>query len=433
MLILVWDIIFNRKMKQNLFILFLLVPVFYSCLNGPEMPLGTINGKREPTVVSKQGEVNVEGGFVLLEGEIISIGKGEILHDKGFLWSFTSSNPGLSDNILSMSGEAGNSLSYEMRNIPGDTTIYWRTFAQNEYGVDMGEVRRMRTPLVLESKEEFRSHLRMRFAYFALNDNFYVVCGDADNGALAETWEYDVEADKWWGTIPAFPGGERRYPVAFTIGDKAYVGTGQRSYSEIFNDFYCFDGKTRRWNQEPISFDVGRYNCAAFSLNNKGYVVGGTSVRYLKEVWRFSDNPYLWERMNDFPVDLFGGISISNGERTFVGFGENTEAKNFLWEYNESDDAWEEYLELPEEIDTKIYSGAIVNNYFYLIDGNNDIWQMDITDKILMKKLSLPDIFLHSDNSGGDQCIFIQPNSASLYIGMGFTEHFYIYRPLWDN
>jgi hypothetical protein len=421
--------------RQITYLLFLLLTLS-ACLESPDMTQGIVNGKRKPTVITKDDfEIPMEG-TIRMKGEITSTGKGN-LTDRGFYWGYSA---GELDNII-YSNQNTEAFSVDLSNLSGDKTYYWMAFAKNEFGIDSGKIVKYETPEIFEAKEEFRSFLRMRFTYFSLNNKLYIICGQGNAGSLSEIWEYNIAENKWWGTIENFPGDARRYPVSFVIGNSAYIGTGQKAYETIFNDFFRFDGVSRTWDNQTIVPEdeteemQKRYQAIAFSLHNKGYVVGGTSPsKNMNDVWQFfiSDNNIgKWKKMNNFPVPLYGGISISNENTTYVGFSENIESRRILWKYIEETDSWEEFVQLPDKIEKRISSGVIIQDRIYIIDVNNVIWELSIPNKIWTEKMTLPDEVQHSDEFG--QCLFTTSNSNSIYVGLGFSQHFYEYHPLWDN
>jgi hypothetical protein len=429
-----WDFAFRRLATAMLLLAIALVAT--SCLPEEDLPEGTINGKRTPTVVSVLSTIRTGDGYLTIEGEITSVGKGTQIYEKGFFVSLSSSDPGSADSIIRVS-TSGNRFSADIFMLSGDTTLYWRAYAINDFGIDLGDVKVAKTPPIIEAADDFRSQLRLRFASFALGNSFFIVCGETNHGALSELWEYSISDNKWWGNLPAFPGGQRRYPIAFAIGNKAFVGTGQKTFSEIYNDFYVFDGATRTWSDTVVTSIPGeRYNAATFTLGDTAYVVGGSSFsNYLNEVWQMTDSSgvYVWHRMNNFPVEIFGGITVINGRDIYAGFGENMESYDALWKYDPTDDSWEKFCEIPSDVTTGFYDGAAVGQYIYFVDGENNIWQLNTNDRSWRLKRPLPDTFFDDDSEAAEQNIFCLSGAKTLYIGIGFTELFYIYRPLWDN
>lgn len=412
---------------------------FSSCLESPDMTVGIVNGKEMPTVLTKMDTPSLQSnhdGNILFQGEITSDGKAEIT-EKGFYWSTVNNNPGIADSIVVVSNE---SFLYNLVNASGSKTYYWRAYAKNSYGYDYGEVNSCKTPAIWEEKDSLSTNSRGRGAIFTVNDKIYITCGELSGSGrvpVKETWEYSITSGKWnINYFNSFPGDYRIDPVVFTIGNYSYVGTGWKAAGEIFKDFYKYDENSNPvWTEikTPDSLDA-RYGAAAFSLNGRGYLLGGYSSRngVLNDVWQYNPDEDNWERKNDFPVKFYGGISICNNSRVFAGFGETGTAR-ILWEYNPVADSWSEFAYLPDEIKKKIYSGVIIQNTIYIVDGNNQIWTLNLSDKTWKKKTDLPSKFLNADGEGGYQTMLVPNNSNSIYIGLGFSKYLFEYRPLWDN
>lgn len=413
--------------------------IFQSCLESPDMTDGIVNERLIPLVTSGTAS-SYKDGTLTFEGRIDRYGKSNKITKKGFYWTLSSDTMDIKNNIVTASGDT-EFFNCELKNVPGDTILIWRAFATNRDGTDYGEIKQYHTPAIIEEKLGFPSWGRKNFGTFSINNNIYMACGELP--VTSEVWEYNIRDNKWRQNLDLnFIGGVRRCPVAFVIGDTAYVGTGERFPGAEHSDFYKLDGKSKTWSMMPLAgMEVGapkmsdRYLAVGFSLNKKGYVVGGYSINHaLKDVWQYStENGGFWTKMHDFPVDFFNGICAYNEERVFVGFGNNAQSGKTLWEYDAKTDTWNEFAELPDAIEKKIYSGVLVQDRIYIVDGDNDIWELNLSDKIWKKKRTLPDVFLKEDGSGGDQNLIIVPNSNSIYVGLGLTEYFYEYRPLWDN
>ena len=403
----------------------------YSCLDTPNMTVGIANMKIEPTVASGVTSSSSDGALTLT-GTVVSVGKIEKLFEKGFYWGYDRKN--LTDSVLvednnSQPGTFFGTLS----NIRGDTTIYWQAFARNDYGISLGDTISYTTPPIFTKENTFSGKTRSLFTSFTLNNDLYFTCGYY-NILFNDIYRFD--GAMWWYNIDTIPGA-RRYPVAFTINDSlAYVGTGQgASLSSIFGDFYVFNGNTQRWNGTPIQTpaEMPRYDAVAFSLNNKGYVVGGNigSGIFSKDVWEYSITNGIdsWRKMNDFPSPFSGGLSFSNNGRVFVGFGNGTE--NTLWEYDVAADSWNEFASSPTNSQgeqASIHSGVITQDKIYLVDINNIIWELDLATGKYKQKSTLPDDF-PSETTG--QYMFSVGDA--IYIGLGGIGLFYRYYPLWDN
>ena len=426
-------------MKRQVFYILLFIPVFTSCLESPEMTTGIVNGKEKPTVISGQTEIPLDGAL-LFQGEIVSKGKSEII-EKGFYWSTVSQNPDSTDNIITLNANT-NIFSYELKNAKGEKTYYWRAFARNSFGFDYGGVQSCNTPEIWEVKQELPANSRGRGAISLYNNKIYMTCGQLERGNIYtnSTWIYDIET-KLWKEAATFTGESRTEPVIFSVEDMTFVGTGIQAYGYAHKDFYRYNNTLDNWTKIDMPEDFeARYGSVAFSLNGKGYVVGGYSYQsgILNEVWQYalSTTDGLWTKMdNDFPFNFYLGISISGNNRCFVGFGVTSETRRTLWEYDDETDSWEMFITLPDEVGRTIYSGVIIQNSMYIVDEKNIIWTLDMDDetKTWKKKANLPLEFLNVDGEGGFQNMLTSGNSNSIYVGLGFSKYLYEYRPLWDN
>lgn len=426
-------------MKKKINYLLILLPLLLSCLESPNMADGIANAKKAPTVETRLDFEIPFDGIIRMKGDIKAFGiQNKSILSKGFIWGFSAENL---DRVL-YSNLVSDSFHADLQNVSGDKTYYWRAFAVNELGSDTGAVVSYSTPTIWERKESFNAVIRGRSASFVLGSKIFTTCGErVISGQLVnDAWEYNVSENRWW-QAEGFPGMPRRYPVGFAIGNYAFVGTGQGFEQEIiyFNDFYSYDSESRMW--KPISTDPNldaRYSAVAFELNGKGYLVGGIQgpSQLLNNVWQFTltaEDDGQWQKINNFPFSFYGGISISNHARAFVGFGDNAETHKSLWEYREGNDEWVKFADLPEELTKKIYSGVIVRDNIYIVDGDNVLWTLSLSDKTWKQKAELPKEFLNAEKEGGFQHLFTIQGSNSIYIGIGFTQYFYEYRPLWDN
>jgi len=77
-------------------------------------------------------------------------------------------------------------------------------------------------------------------AFFESNGKGYVVCGYIGflNPVSKQVWEFNPQTNSWF-QMDDFPGTGRRFSSTFTIGTKAYIGTGTNGTN--LNDFWEFD------------------------------------------------------------------------------------------------------------------------------------------------------------------------------------------------
>jgi hypothetical protein len=126
---------------------------------------------------------------------------------------------------------------------------------------------------------------------FTIGDKGYVGTGNTvttinQSGVqLNDMWEYDPATNEWKrkGSVP---GGPRFAAVGFSIGNLGYVGTGRvedpnnPGTSVPIKDFYSFDpsqGDSGKWVVESSMINDKRFYAQSFVYNNQGYVVGGVT------------------------------------------------------------------------------------------------------------------------------------------------------------
>jgi len=443
-------------MKRKWLYILIFLPTFYSCLESPEMTIGIVNGKEKPTVQTvKTNPSPNDDGNLFFQGEVTSIGKAEIT-EKGFFWSTISNDPNINDNVI-ISDANSDIFTCELQSASGGKTYYWRAYAKNSYGIEYGEVNSYESLPIWEKKDSLNGRSRGKGAIFILNNNIYMICGEykLEGGySLVENdaWEYNIIIDRWnqLEDKQSFPGIGRINPVAFTIGDLAFVGTGTGVVGVatvvVYKDFFQYDGISNSWAKIAVPDDLeARYEAVAFSLNGKGYIIGGLSENRnaLKDVWQYDPENGLWERKNDFPEGFYGGISISDNNRVFAGlsYAPLSEYRRILLEYNKETDNWEKFTTLPDDVAIygNVISGVIVQNFIYIVDNNNIIWTLNMNDetKTWKKKTALPpDLILtneEDESESGFQLLLTTGRSNSIYVGLGYNKYLYEYRPLWDN
>lgn len=138
-------------------------------------------------------------------------------------------------------------------------------------------------------KADFPGDRRVRAVAFSIGNKAYVGTGtkfDRTGAALNDFWEYDPSTDKWTRKAD-FPGGARYDAVGFSIGNKGYIGTGASGGISGYKDFWEYDPMADRWKRKDDFPGGGRSQMAYFSTGTKGYVIGGEGLS--------GDNDDFWE------------------------------------------------------------------------------------------------------------------------------------------
>jgi N-acetylneuraminic acid mutarotase len=141
-------------------------------------------------------------------------------------------------------------------------------------------------------------------------------------------YRYNSQTDVW-DTIAPFPGVARQSASSFVINGVAYVGLGAvqpSTGSDVnYNDFYKYDPASGTWSQIDSFPGAGRFNANSFSLNGKGYVVGGTQQNSpsFNDVWEYDPQANTWTQLDTFPIHCRSQVAVSNGTSAIVGLGED--------------------------------------------------------------------------------------------------------------
>lgn len=141
-------------------------------------------------------------------------------------------------------------------------------------------------------KADFPGEVRIHAVAFTIGDKAYVGTGLKfdETGALKDFWEYDPNSDKWTKKAD-FPGASRYDAVGLSVGSKGYIGTGQNYKTagpEInHKDFWEYDPLTNSWTQIGDFAGGFRRQMVYFSTPTKGYVAGGQYEGERFDFWEF--------------------------------------------------------------------------------------------------------------------------------------------------
>jgi N-acetylneuraminic acid mutarotase len=179
-------------------------------------------------------------------------------------------------------------------------------------------------------KKDFPGVTRTGAVAFSLNNKGYVGTGvqSGTTNYLNDFWEYDPALDEWT-RIEDFPGNPRSNALAFVINNIAYVGFGTDQYSENpdywnMKDFYSYNAQTGHWTRVADFPGIGRFSSSGFSINNKGYIVGGwcaTTEPYSRlgsDFWEYDPIANLWQQLPDFPKEIAQSVGFNIGNDGYI-------------------------------------------------------------------------------------------------------------------
>jgi len=148
---------------------------------------------------------------------------------------------------------------------------------------------------VWTQKADFAGVSRSSAVGFSIGNKGYVGIGYRVAGSTffqKDFWEYDPVSDSWTQKAD-FAGLGRNHAVGFSIGNKGYIGIGERDgYGGVLKDFWEFDPVSNNWTQKVDFAGVGRIKAVGFSIGNKGYIGtglnGSGSITYRQDFWEFT-------------------------------------------------------------------------------------------------------------------------------------------------
>lgn len=159
-----------------------------------------------------------------------------------------------------------------------------------------------------------------------------------------------------WEQLENFPGSERDDGVCFTIGQKAYCGTGFDVGFQATGDFYSFDFGSETWSTSAaLPAGEQRQYATSFVYNNEGYVFGGidSAGNYLSDIWCYSPVSDTWTERFALPALGRSGASVfvlSDTAYIVGGKTASSEAVDEVWAYVISSNGWLLKEDLPEKM-----------------------------------------------------------------------------------
>lgn len=201
-----------------------------------------------------------------------------------------------------------------------------------------------------EKKGSFPASKRTRAVAFSIGNRGYLATGEDTNDiVLNDLWEYDPGIDSWTQKA-SIPGPGRRDAVGFSIGLKGYVGTGidaaEAWQGNILNDFWEYSPVTNTWTARAMYPGGwgGIYFATGFAVGGKGYVCCGKegASNYSNELWEFNPATNTWMQKAQYPAGTrYGQMSFVLNGKGYVGCGtdENWYVTDF-YEYNPATNTW---------------------------------------------------------------------------------------------
>lgn len=186
-------------------------------------------------------------------------------------------------------------------------------------------------------KNNFPGYCGSYASSFSIGPNGYF--GGSLLSTKADFWSYNSTLDSW--TIKDSIIGGRGLAIGFSLNGYGYIGTGQ-GLSTYYNDLWKYDPTINQWTQMASMPASGRAESFCFTIGNRAYVgtgtpwVGSTS---LADVWEYNPSNNTWTQQANFgggQKEAAIGFSIACKGYVFGGFcGDNScgSPTNELWEF----------------------------------------------------------------------------------------------------
>lgn len=215
----------------------------------------------------------------------------------------------------------------------------------------------------------FPGHPRYWGVAFSIGQKGYVGTGfDIDQKYYKDFYEFDPSAaGNKWKKIADYPGPERYGAIAFSINGKGYVGCGISDGNEN-NDFYEYDPFTNTWKIIEGFGGPAQYFGASFVINNKAYVVTGLDGKTnVDDFWVFNGDSGVWRPLN-FISNRNESLSYDDDYTDIVrngGVGMSANGKGYIacgdggnakvWEYTPETDQWKRKTSIESLMSTRLY------------------------------------------------------------------------------
>ena len=154
-----------------------------------------------------------------------------------------------------------------------------------------------------------------------------------------ETYKYSPKTNSWTRLkdSPVM----RSSTAGFSIGNDLYVGSGY--YIDNFKDFYCYHTLTDNWSR-MADLPEARILSKGIAINGKGYVMLGrfwngslNGGKLLKNIVEYDPATNKWSKCGDFPGDARQNMEVFtiNGKGYIVGGEDDNERKKDVWEFGQ--------------------------------------------------------------------------------------------------
>jgi N-acetylneuraminic acid mutarotase len=287
--------------------------------------------------------------------------------------------------------------------------------------------------------------------FLAVTSVAYFSCNDEDDTELLGNWVISSE----------FDGDARSGAVSFTIGDSAYIGFGMNDDDDYLYDLWRFtvsdENPTGSWTQRASLQDTahmyGRIAAVAFSVGTKAYVGTGygygydgatfVNENYMNDFWEYDSQTNTWKQAASLPGDARrGAIAFSINGKGYVGTGANGSGRmKDFYVYDPNTSSWAKMSDLNQSFPggkREFASCFVINNKAYIVGGYGstlvyDFYYFNADSGTWVKKRPLA----NSDDTYDDNYTILRQQGVGFalqgkgYITLGMNSS-YKTRTVWE-
>lgn len=180
-------------------------------------------------------------------------------------------------------------------------------------------------------------HVRIAASSFSIGTKAYIGTGYNNqlDSTLNDFWEWNPVTNIWTQKAN-FAGQTRGWAVGGSAGGKGYWGLGTDTVA--LGDFWEYDTSSNSWTQKALFGGAPTGQRACITIGTKLYVVG----KYY-DFWEYNPANNSWIQKTDYPgMGYSGQVGFSIGNKGYIGTGiapPSTYCSDF-WEYDPTMDTW---------------------------------------------------------------------------------------------
>lgn len=242
--------------------------------------------------------------------------------------------------------------------------------------------------------------------------------GIAPGGPLNELWSFSELTHSWAQAAP-LPAPARYASTAFSIDGKGFIVGGLLADGSATNECWRYDPATDSWAQMASLPGVARHRATSFAYGTFGFVVGGADSAYnaLQETWRYDPLVDQWASVAPLPEPRYDAAPLQAAWLLGIvgGASDDTTFHADTYIYNPDSDQWTEMGE-PFPLEVRGARGAYAEGgtgYFYLVVGTG-------LDADLVRRKDMYSYgFVFGVDEPGQAAITISPNPGHEHFTIG--------------